>query len=71
MALAPVTPSLSRAELRQVFEKSPAESGAGPGGAGELVGMEVETAALDPATGAAVPYEGPFGVRALLEHLAA
>ncbi|MFE0874169.1 glutamate-cysteine ligase family protein [Streptomyces smyrnaeus] len=71
MALAPVTPSLSRAELRQVFEKSPAESGSGPGGAGELVGMEVETAALDPATGAAVPYEGPYGVRALLEHLAA
>ncbi|MGP3973958.1 glutamate-cysteine ligase family protein [Streptomyces sp. 8N114] len=63
MALAPVTPSLSRAELRGVFEKGADNS--------ELVGIEVETAALDPGTGVAVPYEGPRGVRALLEHLLA
>ncbi|MFI8848788.1 glutamate-cysteine ligase family protein [Streptomyces sp. NPDC053499] len=63
MALAPVTPSLSRAELRDVIE--------GGADGGELVGIEVETAALDPRTGAAVPYEGPRGVRALLEHLVA
>ncbi|RCG23066.1 glutamate--cysteine ligase [Streptomyces diacarni] len=48
-------------------------SGAGAGASGprELVGVEVETAAVDPATGAAVPYEGPRGLRALLELLAA
>ena len=63
MALAPVTPSLSRAELRGVFEEGAHTS--------ELVGIEVETAALDPETGAAVPYEGPRGIRALLEHLVA
>ncbi|MGI5347548.1 glutamate-cysteine ligase family protein [Streptomyces sp. CA-250714] len=76
MALAPVTPSLSRAELRGVFEKGTDATGAAgtgqaAGGARELVGIEVETAALDPGTGAAVPYEGPRGVRALLEHLVA
>ncbi|MBO8192488.1 glutamate--cysteine ligase [Streptomyces oryzae] len=63
MALAPVTPSLSRAELRGVLE--------GGADGSELVGIEVETAALDPETGAAVPYAGPRGVRALLEHLVA
>ncbi len=66
MASASGTPSLSRAELRSVFDKGNAE-----GCARELVGIEVEAAALDPVTGAAVPYGGESGVRALLESLAA
>ncbi|MFI7242144.1 glutamate-cysteine ligase family protein [Streptomyces qinglanensis] len=67
MAPAPVPPSLSRAELRAVFAQ---QTGAGTAGRG-LVGIEVEAAALDPASGRAVPYAGPGGVRALLEELAA
>lgn len=61
MSLASVTPSLSRAELRSVFEEH---------GDDELVGIEVETAALDPSTGASVPYGGERGIRAYLEFLA-
>lgn len=60
MSLAPVPPSLSREQLRSVFEAS---------GDDELVGIEVETAALDPLTGAAVPYHGETGIRAYLEFL--
>jgi glutamate--cysteine ligase len=71
MVLAPVTPSLSRAELRSVFDKRSEEEAPGPAGTRELVGIEVETAALCPKSGAAVPYEGQRGVRALLEHLVA
>jgi glutamate--cysteine ligase len=66
MVTASRTPSLSRAELRSVFDH-----GGSDGCAGELVGIEVEAAALDPVTGAAVPYEGERGVRALLASLAA
>ncbi|GAA4240895.1 glutamate--cysteine ligase [Actinomadura meridiana] len=33
----------------------------------ELVGLEVESAVLDLATGRAAPYEGPRGVKAILE----
>lgn len=68
MASAPDSPSLTRADLRSVFESSFSPH-ARAGAARELVGIEVETAALDPHTGAAVPYEGPAGLRALLEHL--
>jgi glutamate--cysteine ligase len=35
----------------------------------ELIGIEVETAALDPATGASLPYYGPAGIAALLSRL--
>jgi glutamate--cysteine ligase len=36
----------------------------------ELIGIEVETAALDPATGASLPYHGSAGIAALLSRLA-
>jgi glutamate--cysteine ligase len=55
------TTSLTRADLRSVFT--------GAGGAGERIGVEVEAAALDPATGLAVPYAGPGSVRELLRTL--
>ncbi|MFH8347703.1 glutamate-cysteine ligase family protein [Streptomyces sp. NPDC018045] len=52
---------LSPAELRSVFEQHKQD---------ELVGIEVETAALCPRTGKAVPYEGENGIGAYLAHLA-
>jgi glutamate--cysteine ligase len=55
------TMSLTRADLRSVFT--------GAGSAGERIGIEVEAAALDPATGLAVPYAGPGSVRELLRTL--
>ena len=62
MSVAADTPSLSPAELRGVFEKD-ADS------ARELVGIEVESAALDPRTGASVPYEGEAGIGAYLARM--
>ncbi|MEW9548346.1 glutamate-cysteine ligase family protein [Nonomuraea sp. NPDC050783] len=35
----------------------------------ELIGLELEMAAVDPATGRAAPYAGPRGVRRILEHV--
>lgn len=62
MSIASATSSLSPAELRGVFERNTQD---------ELVGIEIESAALDPRTGAAIPYTGESGIGAYLGHLAA
>ncbi|MDF1663073.1 MAG: glutamate-cysteine ligase family protein [Planctomycetota bacterium] len=55
------TLSLTRAQLRQPFEKS--------GPPKEKIGLEVELAAVDPKTGLSMGYEGPRGIGALLTQL--
>jgi len=56
-------PALTRADLATVFV--PSSDG------GEQIGIEVETAALEPATGHAVRYEGEHGLCALLARILA
>lgn len=60
MSAAAEAPSLSPDELRSVFEKNRSD---------ELIGIEVESAALCPRTGAAIPYDGATGLGAYLAHL--
>lgn len=60
MSAAAEASSLSPAELRSVFEKNTSK---------ELVGIEVESAALDPRTGASVPYDGEAGIGSYLAHM--
>ncbi|WP_030341712.1 glutamate-cysteine ligase family protein [Streptomyces sp. NRRL S-1022] len=62
MSIASAAPSLSPAELRSVFEGNTQD---------ELVGIEIESAALDPQTGTAIPYAGESGIGAYLAALAA
>ena len=57
------TATLTSADLRSVFSK--AED------AKEAIGIEVESAVLDPLTGQSTPYEGDDGIRAILERLLA
>jgi glutamate--cysteine ligase len=52
---------LTRDDLRSVFEK--------PSDATEAVGLEIESAVLDPLTGRSTPYEGPDGLAAILDRL--
>ncbi|MFI0242768.1 glutamate-cysteine ligase family protein [Streptomyces sp. NPDC016845] len=61
MSVASTSPALSPAELRSVFERESHD---------ELVGIEVESAALDPQSGESIPYGGERGIGAYLEHLA-
>ncbi|MFF4607287.1 glutamate-cysteine ligase family protein [Streptomyces sp. NPDC001339] len=60
MSVASEASSLSPAELRSVFEKNSSR---------ELVGIEVESAALDPRTGLGIPYDGAAGIGAYLAHM--
>ncbi|KOV68524.1 glutamate--cysteine ligase [Streptomyces sp. NRRL WC-3618] len=60
MSVAAEASSLSPTELRSVFEKSTSR---------ELVGIEVESAALDPRTGLGIPYDGAAGIGAYLAHM--
>ncbi|MDI3419856.1 glutamate-cysteine ligase family protein [Streptomyces luteolus] len=61
MSVASASHVLSPAELRSVFEREKQD---------ELVGIEIESAALDPRTGASIPYGGEAGIGAFLGHLA-
>ncbi|MGV9754208.1 glutamate-cysteine ligase family protein [Streptomyces tricolor] len=61
MSIASAAPSLSPAELRSVFERNTQD---------ELVGIEIESAALDPRTGRSIPYAGESGIGAYLAFLA-
>jgi glutamate--cysteine ligase len=54
----PAPAALSKEDLRSLFEKSD--------GAGEKIGIEIENAVVDPATGRAAPYRGSNGVEALV-----
>src|SRR4051795_3627799 len=60
MSVAAEASSLSPTELRSVFEKNTSR---------ELVGIEVESAALDPRTGLGIPYDGAAGIGAYLAHM--
>jgi glutamate--cysteine ligase len=51
--------ALTRETLLSVFRQRLGEP--------ERIGIEVELASLDPTTGSSIPYEGPVGVRRLLE----
>lgn len=53
------TPALSRHDLEDFFSRPPNSA--------ELMGLEVELAAVDPATGDSCRYDGTRGVRELLE----
>src|ERR1700716_1943587 len=52
------TPSLSRYDLKSVFDTSVPVK--------ERIGIEIESATLDPRTGRSVPYDGPGGISAYL-----
>ncbi|APU16702.1 MULTISPECIES: glutamate-cysteine ligase family protein [Actinoalloteichus] len=54
---------LTETDLRSLFCRPP--------DAAELIGVEIETAVVDPATGRAVPYLGEYGMERLLEVLLA
>ncbi|MFE3203266.1 glutamate-cysteine ligase family protein [Embleya sp. NPDC055664] len=62
MSIASAAHVLSPAELRSVFEQDKQD---------ELVGIEIESAALNPRTAEAIPYEGETGIGAYLARLAA
>ncbi|WP_169792553.1 glutamate-cysteine ligase family protein [Actinoplanes rectilineatus] len=55
--------SLSRSELRSSFIEAATDA--------ERVGIEVESAILNPVTGASIPYEGSRGIRVYLETIQA
>jgi len=52
---------LSKNDLRSVFLKAP--------GVTESIGIEVECAVVDPATGLPTPFQGKDGIRAILERI--
>lgn len=56
-------PAIDGTDLTEVFDTDP--------GSAERVGVEIEMAALDPRTGRAVAYQGPNGVRNILDSVLA